>query len=101
MTEGVGKIKADVGLCMSDMKVFAEKIAKSERFLDRIRASNPYGEPITNYNEDSATKVEMQEFVKMEVAKVLQRFKELKRFTEQTEAMMTDIKEDVKLMGKI
>ena len=59
-----GKMKTDMAMILSDQKVTAEKMVQVDRFMDRVRASNTYGEPITNFNEDSATKTEMQEFVK-------------------------------------
>lgn len=57
--ESFGKIKAELSLYASYHKVADEKLTQMERYLDRIRCSNTYGEPITNFNEDSATKTEM------------------------------------------
>ena len=31
--------------------------------MDRVRASNSYGEPILNFNEDSVTKAELKEAI--------------------------------------
>ena len=64
--ENSGKVKADLNLLQSDQKITAEKIVQVERFMDRIRASNNHGEPIVNFNEDSATKTEMQEAISEE-----------------------------------
>ena len=61
--ENSGKIKADFNLLQSDYKITAEKMVFIERFMDRIRASNNHGEPIVNFNEDSATKTEMKEHI--------------------------------------
>ena len=62
--ENNGRVKADLGLLQSDHKVTAEKIVFIERYMDRLRASNTYGEPIVNFNEDSVTKAEMEKTVK-------------------------------------
>ena len=43
-----------------------EKILHIERFMDRIRASNPYGEPIMQFNEDSVNKDEMKDAIDVE-----------------------------------
>ena len=43
--------------------------------MDRIRASNIYGEPIVNFNEDSATKEEMKELIAAEVVNFQKRIK--------------------------
>ena len=56
--------------------------------MDRIRASNTYGEPIVNFNEDSATKTEMQETVKAEVGKLLTKIKDLKRYNSDQEPVI-------------
>ena len=47
--------------------------------MDRIRASNTYGEPIVNFNEDSATKAEMKELIAAEVVNFQKRIKTVKR----------------------
>ena len=43
--------------------------------MDRIRASNTYGEPIVNFNEDSVTKKELKESVDQMLAPVLKKIK--------------------------
>jgi len=50
-----------------------------ERFLDRLRASNTYGEPITNFNQDSVTKAELQSILAEEQKKNMKRLKEVRR----------------------
>ena len=45
----------------SDFKASTEKIVYIERFMDRVRASNTYGDPIVNFNEDSVTKTQLSE----------------------------------------
>lgn len=65
-----GKLKADMSLMQSDQKITLEKMVFIERFMDRIRASNNHGEPIVNFNEDSATKEEMQLIVAEEFGKM-------------------------------
>ena len=47
--------------------------------MDRLRASNTYGEPIVRFNEDSATKSEMQEHIAGEVKKVMARLNNFKK----------------------
>ena len=74
-----GKLKADMSLLQSDQKITLEKMVFIERFMDRIRASNNHGEPIVNFNEDSATKEEMQLIAAEEVGKLSKRMKDLKR----------------------
>ena len=69
--------------------------------MDRLRASNTYGEPIVRFNEDSATRVEMQEYVNGEIKKVIAKLKNYKRQFSDTEPVIEDIKEDVGLIKTI
>ena len=43
----------------------------------------------------------MQEYVKSEFAKVVRRFKEFKQSAQETEPIITDIKEDIKLLKQM
>lgn len=96
-----GKLKADMSLLQSDQKITLEKMVFIERFMDRIRASNNHGEPIVNFNEDSATKEEMQLIVAEEVGKLSKRMKDLKRQNSDRNPIIEDVQEDVALLKEM
>ena len=75
LEESASKLRADFGLLQTDQAETAKKIVFIERFMDRIRASNTYGEPIVNFNEDSVTKKELKESVDQMLAPVLKKIK--------------------------
>lgn len=96
-----GKLKADMSLLQSDQKITLEKMVFIERFMDRIRASNNHGDPIVNFNEDSATKEEMQLIVAEEVGKLSKRMKDLKRQNSDRNPIIEDVQEDVALLKEM
>ena len=69
--------------------------------MDRIRASNTYGEPIVNFNEDSATKAEMKELIGAEVVNVYKRLKEIKRAANEQEPVVEDMRADIVMIKNI
>ena len=71
-----------------------ETLTQHARYLDRIRCSNTYGEPLVNFNQDSATKTEMQDFVKEEVTKIMKKLKDVKKSTQIAEPIIQDLQED-------
>ena len=94
----LGKVRADQALIQADQKVHFEKLTFIERFMDRIRASNTYGEPIVNFNEDSVTKVELKASLEEEARKMMQQIKLLRKHNAETEPVLIDVKEDVALL---
>ena len=98
MDEISGKLRADLGLLQSDQKVTQEKITNIERYMDRLRASNTYGEPIVNFNEDSVTKRDLNQVLAEEQKKVIKKIKEVKRQSTVAEPDMKDMREDLSLL---
>lgn len=49
------KLQADLAEFRNEQEGNTDRITQMERFCDRLRASNTYGEPIVRFNEDSAT----------------------------------------------
>ena len=99
--ESSGKLRADLGLLQSDYKVTSEKIVQLERFMDRIRASNTYGEPIVNFNEDSVTKKELKQTVEASIKPFVKSLKGLQRSNSEAEPVIDDIREDVIMIKDI
>ena len=87
-----------MGLIQSDQKVTQEKIVQIERFMDRVRASNSYGEPILNFNEDSVTKAELKEAIEGQAQKITKRIKDLQNKSSQSGPMIDDMMEDMKML---
>ena len=96
--DNTGKFKAEIGLIQSDQKVTSERIVQIERYLDRLRATNTYGEPIVNFNEDSVTKTELNQTLAEESKKMIKRLNTLRRQHTQKEPEIDDIREDVNLL---
>ena len=70
-----GQLQVEIDRITASDEDRLARIIKVERFMDRIRASNIYGEPIVNFNEDSATKEEMKELIAAEVVNFQKRIK--------------------------
>ena len=87
-----------MGLIQSDQKVTQEKIVQIERFMDRVRASNSYGEPILNFNEDSVTKAELKEAIEGQAQKITKRIKDLQNKSSQSVPVIDDMMEDMKML---
>ena len=69
-----------------------------ERFCDRLRASNTYGEPIVRFNEDSATISQMREFVAEEMVPIHKKLKGVLKVCKENEPVIDDVKQDVDLI---
>ena len=69
-----------------------------ERFMDRIRASNTYGEPIVNFNEDSVTKQDLKQALEDQSTKIQRKIKDVKRASSDAEPLIQDTREDVSML---
>lgn len=69
--------------------------------MDRIRASNTYGEPIVNFNEDSVTKKELKESVDQMLAPVLKKIKVVQKSQGDAEPVMDDMRDDIAMIKSI
>lgn len=90
LAETTGPILADIVVLQAAKEDYLKRFVQLERFMDRLRASNTYGEPIVNFNEDSATKTEMQNYVAENIKKVVAKFKVFKRQVTETDAVLND-----------
>ena len=94
-------MKNDIAVVQADKASYDDKLTQVMRFMDRLRASNTYGEPIVRFNEDSATKSEMQDFVNSEAKKLLARLNKYKKQASETEPVIQDIREDMTMLKNI